>query len=392
VEEEIGQKKFPWKIILSFVLAVILCGGGVVYYLTREKITTITATMSPTLLSPKPAPLRHAAVPAEVRGIYITSATAGDEKKFDEIISLAKGRGINTLVVDLKNDGGSLAFSPKDATLKAEAQKSVPLGDLAAFADKVHGDGFYLIGRIPVFEDPNYALDHPQFALKRVGGKIWTDANGLAWLDPAAPEVWKYTALIATESYLAGFDEIQFDYSRFATDGATSAIVFPIYDKTKETYRQVILAFFSYLDSELGGKGIPISVDVFGFVTWHQTDLGIGQWYDDAVKTMNYVSPMVYPSHYPAGVLKFNNPAEHPFEIIDDSLKKGNEVIVSAAAESPAPKLATQRPWLQAFNMGAVYTPEMIMAEVKAARANNASGFLFWNARNDYSSLPNLNK
>jgi hypothetical protein len=398
--EEVKEKKFPWKIILSFVLAVILCGEGAVYYFASEKTTKndptpVAASAQPSITLPtvpKPAAPVHASVPAEVRGIYITSQTAGDRERLAAIVDLVKGRGINALVVDLKNEDGSLAFSPKADVLKAEAQKSVPLGDLSAFASKVHGDGFYVIGRIAVFEDPNYAINHPEFALKLASGKLWTDTNGLAWLDPASTDVWKYNATVAEEAYLAGFDEIQFDYIRFATDGATSAIIFPIYDKKKETYRQVISRFFSYLDSELGGKGIPISADVFGFVTWHQSDLGIGQWYDDAIRTMDYVSPMVYPSHYPTGVLKYKNPADHPFEIISDSLKKGGEVILAAAAESPSPKLATQRPWLQAFNMGAIYTPEMIMNEVKAARANNVSGFLFWNARNDYSSLPNLSE
>jgi hypothetical protein len=392
--EEVKEKKISSKILLGLVIFIVLCAAGTVYYFASEKTKKNDAALvaSSVPSSAVDTPPVHASVPQEVRGIYITSQTAGDQKRFDEVIALGKKRGINALVVDLKNEGGSLSFFPKDDTLKAEAKTSTPLGDLTTFSDKIHGDGLYLIGRISVFEDPNYATSHPQLALKRAGGKIWTDRNGLAWLDPASVDAWKYNASVAAEAYASGFDEIQFDYIRFATDGATSAIVFPIYDKTKQTYRQVISAFFSFLKSELGGKGVPISADVFGFVTWHQSDMGIGQWYDDAIRTMDYVSPMVYPSHYPAGVLKYTNPAAHPYEIIDDSLKKGSEVIAEAATESPAPKLATQRPWLQAFNMGAVYTPEMIMKEVKAARANNVSGFLFWNARNDYSSLPDLSE
>jgi hypothetical protein len=105
---------------------------------------------------------------------------------------------------------------------------------------------------------------------------------------------------------------------------------------------------------------------------------------------MDFVSPMVYPSHYPSGVLKFKNPAEHPYEIVADSLEKGNEVIDAAKAAAPGTRIATQRPWLQAFNMGAIYTPGMIMDQVRAAADNGSSGYLFWNARNDYSSLPDL--
>ena len=372
-------------------MAVALVAIGTTYYFLRVRAAdgAPAATQAET---PPPLPQIHLAAPAEVRGIYLVSGIAGNEKKYTALAALGKARGVNSLVVDLKNFGGTLAFRPTTESLKAETGKSMALGDLAAFAAKVHGDGFYLIGRIPVFEDPNYADGHPALALKLASGKLWTDRSGLAWLDPAAEGVWKYNADIASEAYAAGFDEIQFDYVRFATDGATSAIVFPVYDKNKETYRQVIGRFFAYLNSTLGAKGIPISADVFGFVTWHQNDLGIGQWYDDAVRTMNYVSPMVYPSHYPTGVLKFKNPADHPYEIISDSLKKGNEVIDAAAAGAPAPKIATQRPWLQAFDMGAKYTPTMIAAEVKAARDNHASGFMFWNASNNYDNLPDLTK
>ncbi len=384
MEEEIKTKKFPRRSIFVLAVALLILGAAVYCY-----PRAVADRAVPPLVVEKAPRTNHLAVPSEVRAIYITAEMAGNEKRFSEVVNLGKSRGINSLVVDLKNENGSLAFLPKNETLKAEIGKNVPLGDLGVFADKVHGLGLYLIARMPVFEDPNYAIGHPAFALKRSGGKLWTDANGLAWLDPASEDVWKYNSAVATEAYTLGFDEIQFDYIRFATDGVTSAIVFPVYDKKKETYRQVISRFFSFLDSELRAKGIPISADVFGFVTWHQSDLGIGQWYDDAIRTMDYVSPMVYPSHYPSGVLQFKNPAAHPYEIIADSLKKGNEVI-SLAAKDPDLKLATQRPWLQAFDMGAKYTPELILAEVKASRDNNASGFMFWNARNDYSNLPVL--
>jgi len=335
------------------------------------------------------APTARLPLPVEVRGVYITASTASSFDRYTKLISSIKAKGANAIVLDLKAASGSLAFVPNSATLRSEAPVK-GLYDLDKLVAAAHVQGFYVIARYPVFEDPAFAAKHPEAALHRADGSLWRDARGLYWLDPAAESVWKYNVDIAKEAYSRGVDEIQFDYIRFATDGKTSQIVYPYYD-AKKNMRSVIGGLFAYLDQNLRSQGIPISADVFGFTTWHQTDLGIGQWYADTLAHFDFVSPMVYPSHYPSGTLGFKNPAAHPYEIVFDSLKKGGEVAATmkAEAESPPP-MASQRPWLQAFNMGAIYTPEMIYAQIKAARDQGASGFLLWNAGNNYSSLPNL--
>jgi len=332
----------------------------------------------------------HLPLPVEVRGIYATASTASSLVRYKALLTAVKEKGINAVVLDVKTDDGSLAFLPHEEKLSSSAPVKKLITDLDAVVGVTHGMGMYLIARIPVFEDPAYAKRYPKIALQLASGGLWKDAKGLAWLDPAATEVWKYNAEVAREVYKRGFDEIQFDYIRFATDGSTSRIVYPVFDKKKETMRNVIGRFFSFLDLELRRKGIPISADLFGFTTWHQNDLGIGQWYSDAITNFDFVSPMVYPSHYPAGTLGFKNPAVHPYEIVLDSLKKGNEVIDESRVGDASKKLASQRPWIQAFNMGATYTPEMVSAQVRASRESGASGFLFWNAANNYSSLPKL--
>jgi hypothetical protein len=330
----------------------------------------------------------HLPMPHEVRGIYVTASTASSFSRYEKLVSSVKAKGVNAVVLDLKGENGSLAFAPESEELRDAPVKE--LYDLDKIVAATHALGIYVIARMPVFEDPAFAAVHPKDALKRVGGSLWRDAKGLYWLDPAAESVWKYNADIALEAHERGCDEIQFDYIRFATDGKTSQIVFPYYDAKAEKMRNVIGRLFVYFEQNLRERGVPISVDVFGFVTWHQTDLGIGQWYADALASFDAVSPMVYPSHYPSGTLGFANPAQHPYEIVVDSLKKGNEVIGQMKAGGLVLPRATQRPWLQAFNLGAKYTPEMVLAQVRAARDEGASGFLLWNAGNDYSSLPDL--
>jgi hypothetical protein len=343
---------------------------------------------------PAPAPaaktMAHLPLPGEVRGIYLTASTASTFKNFVAIMDAVKAKGANAVVLDVKADSGALAFEPSSPALKGEAPVKKLIPDLDRVVAAVHGDGLYLIARYPVFEDPAFAEKNPAIALHVGSGGLWHDAKGLAWLDPAAEAAWKYNADIARELYARGFDEVQLDYVRFATDGSTSKIVYPVYDPKREKLRGTIGRFFAYMDKELRGAGIPISVDVFGFTTWHQTDLGIGQWYADALSHFDFVSPMVYPSHYPAGTLGFKNPAAQPYAIVADSLKKGNQVVAQLANDPAHPKIGAQRPWLQAFNLGAVYTPAMITAQIKAARDAGSSGFLLWNAANKYAELPDL--
>ncbi len=391
--ETTETKKTPARRVPLLIGLVLVCGlTAVVFVMVGTarrpiKIATVPAVNRPAPAAPTAA---HVPLPAEVRGIYLTASTASTFKNFLAIIDAVKAKGANAIVLDVKADGGALAFEPTSSALKAEAPVKKVIADLDRVVAAVHGAGLYLIARYPVFEDPAFANKNPSLALHVGSGGLWHDAKGLAWLDPAAEAAWKYNADIARELYARGFDEVQLDYVRFATDGSTSKIVYAAYDAKRENLRGTIGRFFAYMDKELRGAGIPISVDVFGFTTWHQTDLGIGQWYADALSHFDFVSAMVYPSHYPAGTLGFKKPAEHPYAIVIDSLKKGNEVVTELAAAKT--KIGTQRPWLQAFNLGAVYTPDMITAQIKAAREAGSSGFLLWNAANKYSELPDLTK
>lgn len=384
------RRRWPILTVGTTVAVALLLIGATVYLAPRSQ---------PAKVRPAPVPLAtstvgatHTPLPSEVRGVYVTASTASSLERYKKLVDQVKAKGINAIVLDLKTESGALAFSPTAAGLKTDAPTHPLIRDLDATVTATHAAGMYLIARIPFFEDPDYAAKHPAVALHRADGRLWQDAKGLAWLDPAAESVWDYNARVAKEAYARGFDEIQFDYIRFATDGATSKIVFPVYNPKRENMRGTIGRLFDYLDEKLRGAGIPISVDVFGFTTWHQTDLGIGQWYADALAHFDYVSAMVYPSHYPAGTLGFKNPAAKPYEIVADSLKKGNEVVAELAGNVPAVRVGSQRPWLQAFNLGAVYTPEMITVQAKAAREAKGSGFLLWNAGNNYSSLPDFNK
>ncbi|KPJ85304.1 hypothetical protein AMJ57_03640, partial [Parcubacteria bacterium SG8_24] len=325
-----------------------------------------------------------------------SASTAGYGSRYSELVRLVEETELNTLVVDVKNHRGELAFRPKAPALQPYSEERPQLGDLEEFTRPLREKGIYLIARIFVFQDPAYAERHPEWALQRQWGGVWTDYRGVKWLDPASQEVWKYNVAVAREAFRGGFDEIQFDYIRFPSDGNMSSISYPVYDG-QVAKRQVIKDFFRFLDNQLRVRyGIPISADLFGLTMWnHESDLNIGQMLADALPHFDFISPMVYPSHYPAGFNGLENPAAFPYAVIKDNLERGALVYEALRAaeeardgegESYLPqRLGTIRPWLQDFDLGAVYTASMVRDQMRASLEGGASGWLLWNARNVYT-------
>ncbi|MCX6719885.1 MAG: hypothetical protein NTV36_02150, partial [Candidatus Staskawiczbacteria bacterium] len=253
-----------------------------------------------------------------------------------------------------------------------------------------HDKNIYVIGRIAVFEDPTYSKIRPELAIYSkakttdlANPVLWKDNNGLAWMDPASKDVWDYNVSLAKNAFAHGFDEINFDYVRFPSDGKISNMGFPVWDGTT-LKKDVIKSFFEYLRVQLPKE--KISADLFGQTTTNTDDMGIGQILETALENFDYVSPMVYPSHYIKGFIGFSNPAEHPYEIIkysmDTALARKKNMIGALVP------LAKIRPWLQDFNMGADYTAEMVKSEIKATEdslGNDYNGFMLWNPSNIYT-------
>jgi hypothetical protein len=139
----------------------------------------------------------------------------------------------------------------------------------------------------------------------------------------------------------------------------------------------VIREFFQYLDRELKPLDVLVSVDIFGLTTVAEDDLNIGQKIEDLAPYVDFLCPMVYPSHYPAGYMGFKNPAEHPYKVVYDSCMRGLDKIKGQRARL--------RPWIQDFDLGARYDRHMIFEQIQALRDAGAFGFCAWNARNVYT-------
>ena len=359
-----------------FLLGVLgwhsLSSEGIYQYVRGDKV--------PPAVQKKEAPIsEHIKTPASVKGIYMTSWVAGTKDWREDLVNLIQKTELNALVIDIKDYSGKLSFEPKGQSLRQFGSWERRIPDIKDFIKELHQKGIYAIARIAVFQDPFMVKKRPDLAVKTSSGSVWRDYKGLPWIDPCAKEYWDYIILIAKEAERAGFDELNFDYVRFPSDGNMKNIRYQFCDQSKEK-ADLLEDFFAYLSSRLKGLEIPISADLFGMVTVNTDDLNIGQVLEKAAPYFDYICPMVYPSHYPSGFNGYKNPALYPYEIIYQAMASSSERLL--AASSTPHKL---RPWLQDFDLGAVYDAEMVKKQMQAVYDTGLSSWLLWDPANKYT-------
>jgi len=312
-----------------------------------------------------------------IKAIYLTSWSASKKSMIDYLINIAETTEINAVVIDIKDFSGYVGYNTNVSEVKEYNAEQIRISDIKSLIKKLHNEDIYVIGRVTVFQDPVLAQARPDLAIhNELGSSLWLDNAGLAWIDPAAKESWNYNIAIAKDAISQGFDEINFDYVRFPSDGDLKDISYPFWDKEIPKH-MVIKELFKKLREEL--IDITISVDLFGLSTVSSDDLGIGQIIEHGFEYFDYVCPMVYPSHYAPGFIGYENPAEYPYEVIKYSIEGALRRLKTEA------KL---RPWLQDFNFRAVYDAEMVRAQIKAvhdATGENFSGFMLWSSSNFYT-------
>jgi hypothetical protein len=331
-------------------------------------------------------------LPREIRAIYLTSWSVATPSRLREAITLIKTTDLNAIVIDVKDYTGKVTFRTSSALIKEIGSEEPRLGDLAQVVERLHQAGIYVIVRIAAFQDQHLVKVRPDLAVKDPQGGIWRDRRSLGWVDPASPEVWEYIIEVAREAADAGADELNFDYVRFPTDGKLSALRYPVFNEGRVSRREVIQRFFGVLTTALRPTGKQLSADLFGLTTVRSDDLGIGQILEDALLYFDVVSPMVYPSHYARGFLRYQNPAAHPYEVVHYSLASATarrdrlaRIVAALTEDSGSVSIGGIRPWLQAFDLGAPYPPKGIRRQMQAVQdAGLPYGWYLWSPSNRY--------
>lgn len=334
-----------------------------------------------------------------VKGVYLNEFIANSSHSKavavrKEINSLLEETELNAVVIDIKeHDGPYMPLSLKD------------------YLKELHEKNVWVIARICVFRDSSLKDSHPDWYLKTETEngslEIWEDGGGGLWLDPKGAGAQNYIIDFSKKAIDFGFDELQFDYIRFPSDGDVKGAIYPFYDKNSEEKYQVISSFFSRLSNSLKNYNpdIILSVDLFGYVAAHRNSTEIGQRTYDAAQNFDYISYMLYPSHFygglqvsrdekrglPGAYIPYNSDdlsetvSGNPYPIVARSIFIAKDYIESIGAA------AKIRPWLQDFDINKdtdreiYYDAQKVREQILAAEESGAKGWLLWNPSGEYT-------
>ncbi|WP_094756812.1 putative glycoside hydrolase [Caminicella sporogenes] len=322
----------------------------------------------------------------KVKGVYVTIHSASNSR-LDKLIEMAKETDINAFVIDVKDDNGNVLFPTKTAEkFGTTANNKAPIKNIEAFMKKLKENNIYAIARIVSFKDPKYARAYPDKAITyKKSGKPFTNRDGIIWVSPHDRNLWEYNISIAKEAAEVGFNEIQFDYVRFPASNGGKMDKYLDYKNTLgESKPLTIQRYLKYAREELSPLKVYISADIYGLVGSVADDMGIGQYWEAISNIVDYVCPMMYPSHYGNGVYGLSVPDAYPYETIDRGIK--DALMRNKNIETPA----IIRPWIQDFTATWVkghvkYGIKEVKAQIRALEDNGVSEFLLWNPANRYT-------
>jgi hypothetical protein len=305
------------------------------------------------------------------RGVHVSVFMAGSDSDLDKLIGLVERTELNTMQVDLKDEYGQIGFDI-DNELAQKIGSAKDFVELDGCVDKMRYRDIYTICRIVVFKDPILADGRPDLAVQDKYGGPWGEG---VWVDPYSQEVWDYNLAVAEAAAKAGFNEVQFDYVRFPSDGNTSTALYPHQDGRAPG--EVINGFLTYAREKLAAYNVFISADLFGLTASKQGEMGIGQKVRAISDHVDYVSPMVYPSHFNTGEYNIKSPENNPHDIVSKSLQDFKKVMKGTPAKL--------RPWLQDFSLRVTYTPDMVRRQIDAAEEAGIHEWLLWDPECTYS-------
>lgn len=320
--------------------------------------------------------------PFDAKGLYLTHFGVSSKLLRNRVLGLIDETELNAVVIDVKGDRGLLS-SRYDVPLAAQigALKLPTIKDASAFVADLHQRNIYAIARIVVFKDNILANARPEWAIIDTRTqKPWMDREELAWVDPFRKEVWDYNIAIAKEAAKAGFDEIQFDYMRFPTDGKLSSAKYSQVNNMENRVK-TINTFLETASKELLPYNVYFSGDIFGYTPWNYNDTDIGQKIEEVAKHLDYLCLMVYPSGYHLGIPGYRNPVQHSREVVYYTLEKAAKRL-----DGQSKKL---RPWLQNFRDYAFdrrpYNGHDIKLQIQACDQARTSGYLLWDPSNKFT-------
>jgi hypothetical protein len=306
-----------------------------------------------------------------MRAVHMTALGWTAASLREPVLRLAAEGKIDTVQLDIKDESGEIGYRSR-VPLAQQIGATRDHYDAKAVVDQLHAAGLRVVGRLVAFRDPvlakaSWESGATDRVLQTAAGTPWAGSYGeYAFTNFANPEVVAYNVAIAEEAAALGFDDILYDYVR-RPEGALDGMRIPGLTGTPE---QSIADFLATSRDAVREHGAFLGASVFGIAAQRPT--AIGQDIRAMAESVDYVAPMVYPSHWGPGEYGVDQPESQPYDITARSLAAFVEQVKGTDAQVI--------PWLQAFSLKKDYGPAEVQAQIKAAKDSGAPSFLLWNA------------
>jgi hypothetical protein len=315
----------------------------------------------------------------KIRAIYANLGVLSDPERWNRLIEIADTSEINAIVIDVKQD--TIYYDTQVPFYRGIDGMVTPIFEPKELLAELDAHGIYSIARMVVFKDPLVAEGRPDLAVRdEVTGEPWLDMNGTPWVNAFNQELWEANADLGAELGQLGFDEVQYDYIRFPSDGDLRTADFGN-DYSEENRRAAIAGAVAVGSEKVRATGAAFSIDLFPIIALLGDDQGIGQTLQDLMPLADYVSLMIYPSHFEEGNIPVEgHPNDFPAETVTYTLERSQEWVPGT--------MKKMRPWLQDFTYPlegySAYGPAEVRAQIDAAEAQGVSGWLLWNAAGEF--------
>ncbi|MBQ8933044.1 MAG: putative glycoside hydrolase [Lachnospiraceae bacterium] len=331
-------------------------------------------------------------VPTKVKGIYLASKPLANQEFMSTFWDTMDNTELNAVVIDIKDDYGKVTYDMQNVPALVELKSiEVSIEDMPALMAKFKEHGIYTIARIVSMRDPHLGYVKPEWCLTLPDGTVFRDNSNYAWINPYKTEYWDYLLDIGRQCAKDGFDEIQFDYIRFCTERGSGDCVYDEEDVKGRDKISIITELVQYLYDNLRAEGVFVSCDVFGTIIRSKIDSrSVGQSYSQLASIINYICPMIYPSHYASGSFGLDHPDTQPYEAIIGALKRSRSELASAREEYDG-RQAVVRPWLQSFTATWLgggnymkYDADAVRKEIQGVYDSGYDEWILWSASVKY--------
>ena len=342
------------------------------------------------------------------KSVYASAYQCRLQSGIDKFKKIVKDRNMNSIVIDMKDDYGLLRYDTKDPLVKEKGKVSAyAIPDLDHFIEEFKKDNIYLVARIVTFKDRSlakydggkYAVWDKKYRQPWCGIRYFEDVldeNGNPtgeekavyydenWVDPYSEEVWEYNVAVAKELIERGFDEVQFDYIRFPTDGKNLYNASYRWQDEGMDKESALISFLSYARENIDA---PIGIDIYGANGWYRSGTRTGQDAEMLAEYVDVIGPMFYPSHFENSFLNYAPVKDRTYRIyyygsFRNTILCRNRAIV--------------RPWVQSFYLNVPYDKQYydqpgayyIKKQFFGVRDSIDRGYMCWNNSGKYDVTP----